>query len=33
MSAKINEIVESLMDPSVPMAEVNRMFEDLIVGK
>ncbi len=33
MAAKINELVTSIMDPNVPMSEVNRMFENLIAGK
>jgi len=33
MAAKINELVASIMDPNVPMAEVDRMFENLVAGK
>ncbi len=33
MAAKINELVASIMDPNVPMSEVDRMFENLIAGK
>ena len=33
MAAKINELVASIMDPNIPMSEVNRMFENLVIGK
>lgn len=33
MAVKIAELVASLMDPMVPMSEVNRKFDDIVARK